>query len=44
MLEKWKIWYIDIIKASKSKGKEVKTDTGEAYRAGSKDILLRHRS
>lgn len=29
MLEKWKIWHADIIKASKSKGKEVKTDAGD---------------
>lgn len=32
------MWHTDIIKASKSKGKEVKNDAGEAYRAGNPEF------
>ena len=33
------MWHTDIIKASKSKGKEVKNDAGEAYRAGNQGFF-----
>jgi hypothetical protein len=38
-VEKRKTWHTDIIKASKSKGKEVKADAGEAYRAGNQGFF-----
>lgn len=39
IVEKWKTWHTDIIKASKRKGEEVKTDVRETHRAGNQGIF-----